>query len=162
MVTQFSWGSPLWMRNSLSAEPEYWLLSAVVVMKAKFFFGTESLLSVCRAIVNMVSHQTKVLFLVVFQHKSHNIRADEMEELPTISAIYCKLFYMFISELIALKQKGMYILHFLLLIIPIISRQFSCSAAVHTKFLQYILKHMLQHMLHVQLDSWNTDYFLLN
>lgn len=33
------------------------------------------------------------------------------------------------------------------------------SAAVHTKFLQYILKHMLQHMLHVQLDSWNTDYF---
>lgn len=37
-----------------------------------------------RAIVNMVSHQTKVLFLVVFQHESDNIRAGETEKLPPI------------------------------------------------------------------------------
>lgn len=38
---------------------------------------------VCGAFVNMVSHQTKVLFLVVFQHE-RNIGASEMEKLSPI------------------------------------------------------------------------------
>lgn len=32
----------------------------------------------------MVSHQTEVLFPVVFQHESHNIRARETGKLPPI------------------------------------------------------------------------------
>lgn len=92
MFTQFNWGTPLRMKNSLSAVPErcYQLLASngdsVTLRFTVFLFCLKlPCFFVCGAIVNMVSHQTNILFLVVFQHESHNIRAGEMEKLPPIS-----------------------------------------------------------------------------